>query len=41
MMISNDTGKAFAKIVNQFLLQTLRVLKKNEKCLSGRTADIH
>lgn len=28
MIISNDTGKAFAKIVNQFLLQTLRVLKK-------------
>lgn len=28
MMISNDTGKAFAKIVNQFLLQTLRVLRK-------------
>lgn len=28
MMISNDTGKVFAKIVNQFLLQTLRALRK-------------
>lgn len=29
-MISNDTGEAFAKIINQFLLQTLRALGKME-----------
>lgn len=40
MMTSNDTGKAFAKIINQFVTDS-ESPKKNEKCLSGRTTDIH
>lgn len=40
LMISNDTGKAFAKIVNQFLLQTLRVLKKKMKSVYQKEQQI-